>query len=796
MGGRGAASGGTAVLPEAILADLPYTVTSFDDDRGGATFPFLEQTRRAWRILTRPVDETAAPHPAHTFGLDSPTLRWVNGSQVSDLYVDGMTTEQFLEATGLQLDMHKGGFVLSKRISRLMRPHFVSGFFAPEDVRVGYMAQSPAEAKVWDGAGLISRRMLRKMMLSEELSPAKRERLETELRHAQRVEFTVMTPKGQDKGHAMVADDLRDENGRPVDFLLPQDTKKEVRLDPSASSGPRTFVGLSFVHGHNDMRLDIQSLINLHPFFQEDKLLDWLKDEGNLFVQAVETGQVAEAMGRIDRHTTLDEVQAWPLREYFASGGHPMWFRSHVKSLLNQHLKRLNHSTLEKMRLPIPGGRHYVMPAAVGKRAGIKGLDLPRGHIHIDDKRGTAWVNDEDWLSLPDSPQNEGIAGILGGADNDDALWLHPFTDHDGQRKVLAWRSPNQVGEYVILKPTADSQALPWTTNVNDSGERETAVYPPADSRKLPPRVDFIETAYLGLVDPNSAGNWGADEVYSVDVMETAVAQAIANQGALGMYCNSLMLNKALYGRLPDNPPAPLEDIIDSAVKTGADLSQVVSWNYANSREILESKVPIPPLLHQRLSMDWSDKENRPPLPRASNLAGAEGHWLDRLEAGVKAHIQAMQAKRDELVGQARPPQVVLDAVRGDTEAVQLGAGLNKAYAAALRMGKGQYANVLERARAAAEDYLAHFPPERRGAILLGALSSVYGKEDGGADTAVWLAEGKDNRSQGQPGIGQSSIAHQTIEALRKIGLLDDIIVTKEGLVVYPVGMNGDVQTK
>ena len=270
MGGRGAASASPAALPEAILATLPYNVTSFDDDRGGATFPFLEQTGRAWRILTRPVTETADPHPAHTFGLAQPTLRWVNGSQVSDLYVDGMTTEQFLEATGLRLDMHKGGFVLSKRISRLMRPHFVSGFFAPEDVRVAYMAQSPTEAKVWDGAGLISRRMLKKMMLSEELSPAKRERLETELRRAQRVEFTVMTPKGQDKGHAMVADDLRDENGCPVDFLLPQDTKKEVRLDNG-----RTFVGLSFVHGHNDMRLDIQSLINLHPFFQEDKLLDW-----------------------------------------------------------------------------------------------------------------------------------------------------------------------------------------------------------------------------------------------------------------------------------------------------------------------------------------------------------------------------------------------------------------------------------------------------------------------------------------------------------------------------------------
>jgi len=579
----------------------------------------------------------------------------------------------------------------------------------------------------------------------------------------------------------MVADDLRDENGRPIDFLLPEDTKKEVRLENG-----RTFVGLSFVHGHNDMRLDIQSLINLHPFFQEEQLLDWLKDEGNLFVQAVETGQVAEAMGRIVRHTTLDEVQAWPLREYFASGGHPMWFRSHVKSLMNQHLKRLNHSMLAKMRLPIPGGRHYVMPAAVGQRAGIKVLDVPRGHIHIDDKRGTVWVNDEDWLALPDSPKGEGIAGILGGADHDDALWLHPFTDHDGAQKVLAWRSPNQVGEYVILKPTADSQALSWTTKVNDAGERETAVYPPADSRKLPPRVDFVETAYLGLVDPDSAGNLGAGEAYSVDVMETAVSRAIANQGALGMYCNSLMLNKALYGRLPDNPPAPLEDIIDSAVKTGADLSQVVSWNYANSREILESRVPIPAILHKRLSIDWADKDNPPLRPRFSGeMFGGENHWLDRLEAGIRAHIQTMQEKRDELAAQARPPQAVLEAA--DPEAMKLGVGLNKAYAAALRMGKkGQHANVLERAKVAAEDYLAHFPPGKRGAILLGALASVYGKEDGGADTAVWLAGNKGGGDSPLPGIGDASLAHHTIVALREIGLLDDVIETREGLLVYP----------
>ena len=58
-----------------------------------------------------------------------------------------------------------------------------------------------------------------------------------------------------------------------------------------------------------------------------------------------------------------------------------------------------------------------------------------------------------------------------------------------------------------------------------------------------------------------------SDLSYDVDVMDTAIQQALANQGALGMYCNSLMLHKALFGQLPESPPAPLEKIIDSAVR-------------------------------------------------------------------------------------------------------------------------------------------------------------------------------------------------------------------------------------
>lgn len=63
---------------------------------------------------------------------------------------------------------------------------------------------------------------------------------------------------------------------------------------------------------------------------------------------------------------------------------------------------------------------------------------------------------------------------------------------------------------------------------------------------------------------------------------------------------------------------------------------------------------------------------------------------------------------------------------------------------------------------------------------MLGALAGVYGKEDGGADTAVWLAGSKEEADQPLPGIGPSSIAHETIGALRELGVLDDILVTKE----------------
>jgi hypothetical protein len=70
--------------------------------------------------------------------------------------------------------------------------------------------------------------------------------------------------------------------------------------------------------------------------------------------------------------------------------------------------------------------------------------------------------------------------------------------------------------------------------------------------------VDRTATRYLNLVEATTAGGLGEGQAHSVVVMDMAIERALANRGALGMYCNSLMVNKAVFDRLPANPPCPV----------------------------------------------------------------------------------------------------------------------------------------------------------------------------------------------------------------------------------------------
>ncbi|HRQ42653.1 MAG TPA: hypothetical protein PLD25_32470, partial [Chloroflexota bacterium] len=222
------------------------TVLRFDDNRGGLAYPFLPNELE-WQIVSRPFGDEESL--AKIFQADPPTLRWVKDDKVLDLHVPGMDTQTFLERTGLRLSMHKGGYVLSKRLSRVMRPYRYWGFFGDDEVTIDY--NEFLDGRLWDGCGQVSRGFIQRLADSLELD----ERHRRELLHCNRFEVTTLHAGGQDKGHVNVTDDLA------VDFMFPAGSaKKELALVDG-----RIFIGLSPIHSEDQMCLDIQSIINLHP---------------------------------------------------------------------------------------------------------------------------------------------------------------------------------------------------------------------------------------------------------------------------------------------------------------------------------------------------------------------------------------------------------------------------------------------------------------------------------------------------------------------------------------------------
>ena len=706
------------------------------DLASGERFPYLP-TSWSWEIRNIPF----ACWPAEAVRLDraglTPTLRLVKDDKIVDIHIPEMTTVQFMAHWGLDARLSRGGFVLSKRLSRLMHSHRYWAFFDPAAVRIVH--RHDWDGALWDGCGRISRRFLIEQLLPQlaTLPEHQRQRYERELRTTGRFEITVMHDGGQEKGDVLVVDELPGD----VDLMFPAGAAKgELRQTGMV------FVGLPAArHAADEMRIDVQSLINLYPFLDVEQLLGWLESESDLFLQSLAHGQAQRLYPRLGATSqSLAALSDWHVGEYLASGGDPRWFAAIQRALGRQHLERLVNQAEQKLRLPIPGGRYYIFPATVG------GRELSRGQICLERGCATAWVNDEDWI--------ERVVPILGGCDGDDALWTLPFTDQaDGLRKLLVWRSPNQVGEYLLLQPTAASDTIEWAV-----GSDEVIAWPALDSRKLPPRIDERGYQYGTLTAADGACS---DEPYQVAAMSPVAERAMANVGTLGAFCNLTMLQKALYDGLPDQLPASMEAIIDGSVKTFADLTPVRTWLRAEARQILARQTAVPKALRRRLVTLL-------PFEERGGLRLSTDHWLDRLMDGLQAHQASYQAKLEDVVAACRLPIELFASV--DETSLALGRALRQGYADVLRTG-----GSLDEARDVSEQFLT----ERRcqmGDVLRGAAVACYasGQSDGAVSDSVLWQLGRALESGGR----QMGIAQRFIEALREIGLLGEPVWTTEGL--------------
>ena len=747
------------------------SIITHKSNLGNLQYPFFNRLARDWYIRTWSVadndpslDARSLQHPWHEtrpdlfwskdddlrrdadglladadiLGLDTeallnqhrkPTLRWVKDDKVCDLYVRDMSTAQFLAAAGLDLSLRKGGFVLSKRLSRIFRPFRYFAFFSPHQVIIDH---NPAlDPAVWDGAGLISRALVNRIAANLDPHHPDHKAHLHELQQTRRFEITVLHPGGQEKGHVLVFED--DAAPLNADLIFPPGSAKtELKLHDAL------FIGLQPVHARNNMRLDIQSLVNLHPFFRPEHLLAWLEHESDLFLHAIRNGrfdQLLSFLGRFSDERDFTQFRGWWLADYLLSGGRLIWFPGPIRAMARQHLNRLQNiqrkptpsellahqfgaaplpTKRPQLRWPIPGGHYYIFPAQIGDR------DVPPGHVQLDPRSATAWVSTADWT--------DHIVPILGGCDGDDGVWAFPFTDHDRQPKILLWRSPNQVGEYLLLKPTPASHPITWPTTFGDQ------TYPHMDSRQLPPRIDAANHTYGQLPRFPAA----PAEAYTIAAMIPIIRQVRANKGVLGAYCNTLLVTKALYGRLPTNLPARLEDVIDGSVKSGRNLTPVTTWCATAAAAIVRTRKPVPAILHRRISLSLPKKDRR-------RIQTSANHWLDALLEATNRHIDMYQANAEALAADAQPPAALVQ----HRHWIDAGDALRHLYADGVRANRSLAAIQTD-----CQNHLATWNGNHPFVLIGAALSAMTDAER--SDAVLW----------------QPEIAPLTVQALRQIGLL------------------------
>lgn len=662
------------------------TVIVEGPDLGGQAYPFL--TGYDWQITSTKLDGEEA-----VAALLKPRkeikLRGVKQDKVID--IEG--------SSPLLTKLHVGraSFVTSKRLSRLMRPFYFWEF--PDTLDVVYHPEW--NRKTWDGAGRIRRDVLLK--LCHHLPVQYKAMLTQRLMRAGRIELTLQTSRGQDKGHCIVVDEMEHE------IELPCDTKTEVTFDG-------IFLGVAPIQAHPYMTIDIQSVINLHPFLDAEHYRDWLREESDLYLSSIRTGEYAKMIERLDH----DNLEVTALFEYLKCGGNALWFRGIVRAIGNQYVKHVVNSVLGRVHLPIPGGRFYIMVDEVGDKV------VAPGYVKLDAEHATAWVSDQDWPS---------ISAKLGGADQDDSVPALPFHDYDGELKVLLWRNPNQKGEWVILKPTdLTVEECAW------------AQWPDLDSRKLP---QAQQHTYLDLVPKAKASN----RPYSVEAMSECILAAYNNAGAIGQTVNLQMVEQAMSGCISDEQPASLEQIIDGQAKTGADLSAVKEWNVARANEHFGKFPIVAESLVKRL---WKIMDT----PEA--LVHTRDHWLEHLLDDVEVELKRFNMELRVIEAQCMPPMEVF--TYGQDSLGPAG-DLRQIYGFAIA-SYHESEEAFEVARTNCEAYLWTQPLDQWTRILAGVVVRAYAMDESSSDACIWQAGAKTEEGR------KRGIAHVALKMCREVGII------------------------
>jgi len=512
----------------------------------------------------------------------------------------------------------KGGGKTAKRLKSFHRPTLLNAHFELDECVIDYIDDEVPVSReefrdeftqeerdrLLDGGIIISERIIRKAVKNVpsfmpgptddpneyQFNPVVRATLIEDLLKAKAFNIRIITPDGMLKGNAFVSkrDFGSDPDRRPFDIVSwSGNLKKEITYSKGIRLLAEPQGAKSRVH------TDDQTMANFPMLFPKEDMESWLKEEyEKLFHEAINDKALMNWKNVYQRSwrdkVDPDDEEAQARMNYVGYRWRTMGMKITDSPWLFETLAIGSAKPMED-KIPIACAVYeQIISESMARMAGFDDFVVEEGHIRRLNQLQVHVVNDRDWMEMYASH---------GGCDQDDFFKLLYRTmqggDLDGQKVVIALRSPNGFGEYSIFNYTEGDWYPTWKRA--DGSEEE---FLPVSGRGWPKRLSQAvadgEVQYVGLPSQiNPAPKQIREEYTREDVIRDL--EASSSTGSVGKFVNATMLWSSVFQAHRPTQVCSLEDAIDGYVQTNDVDDRMAIDIDANDMvsEVIASGIPV-----------------------------------------------------------------------------------------------------------------------------------------------------------------------------------------------------------
>lgn len=366
----------------------------------------------------------------------------------------------------------------------------------------------------------------------------------------------ILMSEGMIKGNFIVSDNLPEH----VDVIS---SRENLKTEICYHSGFRL---LAEPQGPKSRVItDDQTVINLPKLFTKEDTQFWLEEEYEKMFQKAVKGELLTNWKSVfvrnfnRENQDVEDVEAQSRIGYVGYRWVSMGLSITNSPWLFETLA-ISHAKPLQKRIPIPCAVYeQIIPESLAKMAGFN-IEVEPGTIRRINSVGVHIVNDMDWLEMYESH---------GGHDQDDFFKLFYRTmkagPYDGQRVVIAVRSPNGYGEYSIFRYVEDEWFPTW-----EKSDGEEISFPEVNGRNWPQRLSEAiyegKVKYSGLPSSHKKNDKRSeDETYTVKDVLRDVKVAM-NGGNIGRYVNAAMLYSMVISEHRPAQVCSMESAIDGCI--------------------------------------------------------------------------------------------------------------------------------------------------------------------------------------------------------------------------------------